>query len=101
MAPRQRLHERLKAAADSAKVYYQPPPSVQLEYPCIVYSKVDYDINHADDTPYITHGQYQVVAIYREPDSQLPEKILSIPWSAMNRHYAVNNLYHDVFTIYN
>ena len=101
MAPRQRLHERLKAVAGSAKVYYQPPPAVQLEYPCIVYSKVDYGINHADDTPYVTHGQYQVVAIYREPDSLLPEKILSIPWSAMNRHYAVNNLYHDVFTIYN
>lgn len=101
MAPRQRLHERLKAVAGSAKVYYQPPPAVQLEYPCIVYSKVDYDINHADDTPYVMHGQYQVVVIYREPDSLLPEKILSIPWSAMNRHYAVNNLYHDVFTIYN
>lgn len=43
---------------------------------------------------------YQVIAIDANPDSELIEKIASLPTCQFSRHYEQDNLNHDVFTLY-
>ena len=94
------LHELLCGLLGSRHVYFQPPESVKMRYPAIVYN-LDYIENkHADDGVYLSNRRYQVIAIDAKPDSELIEKIASLPTCQFNRHYEQDNLNHDVFTLY-
>ena len=73
------LHELLCGLLGSRHVYFQPPESVKMRYPAIVYN-LDYIENkHADDGVYLSNRRYQVIAIDANPDSELIEKIASLP----------------------
>ena len=54
----------------------------------------------ADNQPYALHDRYQVTAIYRNPDSEIPSKIAQLPMCSHERHYTKDNLNHDVFNLY-
>lgn len=43
MANRLNLHEEFATLLGSNNVYFQPPESVKLNYPCIKYSRVGID----------------------------------------------------------
>lgn len=47
------LHEELRAILGSGFVYFQPPESVKMIYPCIVYALDLMDMKYADDRPYL------------------------------------------------
>ena len=81
-------------------VYYQPPESLKLSYPCIVYSGNGGDTAFADNVPYIKKKRYTVTVIDENPDSTIPEKIGDLPTSKYNRDYATDNLNHFVYSIY-
>ena len=53
-------------------VYFQPPSSVKLVYPCIVYALDGVDANHADNKPYMSAKRYKVTIIDKDPDSEIP-----------------------------
>lgn len=100
MAPRTELQSLLEGILGSDKVYFQPPTNVQIQYPCIVYQR-DYAITEfADDHPYRYTKRYQVTYISRDPDSEIPDKVATIPRCVFNRFYTVDNLNHDVFNLY-
>lgn len=82
------------------KVYFQPPSNVRMEYPCIVYQRDDADTKFAGNTPYSYTQRYQVTLIDPDPDSDILVKIASLPMTIFDRHFAANNLNHDVFTMY-
>lgn len=100
MASRLELHEVLCDILGSRHVYYQPPESVKMVYPAIVYSKNSIDIKHGDDLVYRQVVGYSVTLIDKDPDSEFVDKIMQIPMCRFDRHYAADNLNHDVFTIY-
>jgi hypothetical protein len=81
-------------------LYYQPPESIQLAYPCIVYSRPNIEADHADDRPYILTERFEVTVIDGDPDSAIPEAIAKLPRCKHDRRFVYDNLYHDVFTIY-
>ncbi len=81
-------------------VYFQPPASVQMKYDAIRYSRKSIDNTHADNSVYKQDDAYEVITIYRDPDSDLPRKVSRLPRCSFDRHYVVDNLNHDVFTIY-
>jgi hypothetical protein len=82
------------------KVYFQPPASVQMEYPCIVYARDTGSTQFADDRPYRYDKRYSVTIIARDPDSDIPDKVAMLPKSVFNRHYTADQLHHDVFNVY-
>lgn len=94
------LHEELKAILGSGLVYFQPPESVRMAYPCIVYSLNDVDMKHADDRPYLNTKRYSVTIIDKDPDSEIPDRMLILPLCSLNRSYTADNLYHWVFDLY-
>lgn len=100
MASRLELQSKLEELLGSRNVYYQPPESVKMSYPAIRYSKKDIDSTHADDINYLNNTSYEIIVIDKDPDNEVINKILELPYSSYDRPYKSNNLYHDVLTLY-
>lgn len=100
MAQRLELQALLVDLLGSSNVYFQPPASVELDYPCIVYSRDRIDMGHADNLPYKHKKRYEVTVMDRDPDSDIPDKISKLPSCSFNRHFKADDLNHDVFTLY-
>lgn len=100
MASRIELQTRLEEILASRNVYYQPPESIKLKYPCIVYELSDIDTLKANNNAYLENRSYQLMLIDRDPDSDFVEPILHMPTCRFDRSYAANGLNHFVFTIY-
>lgn len=94
------LHEILCNILGSRNVYFQPPSTVQMKYDAIVYSLNDNDVKYADDMKYIGMKRYNVIAVCRNPDSDLYERILELPYSELDRVYPSDNLNHWSITLY-
>lgn len=100
MGTRLELHEVLCNIIGSRNVYYQPPESIQMKYPAIVYSRNDISNKYGDDIPYMQSVSYQVTVIDKDPDSTIVSDIAKLPYCRFNRHFTSDNLNHDVFTLY-
>jgi hypothetical protein len=98
MAPRLQLHQLLESF--TPHVYFQPPTNVKLQYPCIIYKRDYATTQFADDVPYNHTLRYAITIIDRDPDSEIPKKVASLPMSLFNRFYTVDNLNHDVYNVY-
>ena len=82
-------------------VYFQPPESTRMNYPCIVFKRNGARTLFADNKPYTFEESYEVTVIDRDPDSPIVRAVgMHFPKSRFNRHYTVDNLNHDVFIIY-
>ena len=100
MGRRLDLHNLLIETLGSANVYFQPPPSNQIAYPCIVYSYVGNNTVFADDAPYSITKEYQVTVIDRNPDSVIPDNIAKLKQCSLSRTYVTDNLNHYVFSLF-
>lgn len=85
----------------SRNVYFQPPLSVQMKYPAIVYSLKQIESDFANNGVYKKAPAYEVILIDKNPDSEYVDKLLHQPYCRFDRHYKADNLNHFVFTIYN
>lgn len=94
------LHEELCKILGSRNVYFQPPSSVSMKYPAIVYERDNIRNSHADDNVYKQSLAYSVTVIDFDPDSEIVEKISKLPKCSFSRHFTSDNLNHDVFTLY-
>jgi hypothetical protein len=92
------LHQALKDICPN--VYFQPPTNVQMEYPAIVYERGRADTKFADDLPYSRTPNYSLNVISKNPDEAILEELAVLPMCAHERHFVVDNLNHDVFSIY-
>ena len=100
MANRLDLQTKLENILGSRNVYFQPPPSVKLKYPAIVYSRNRVNSTYANNVAYRNMTLYDVSLIDKNPDSPFIEKILALPYCSHDRSYTADNLNHDVFNIY-
>lgn len=100
MASRLELHEVLCGILNSRNVYFQPPESIKLKYPAIVYKRENIDNNHADDSVYKQSLSYQVTVIDDDPDNEIATAVSKLPMCRFNRHFTSDNLNHDVFILY-
>lgn len=93
----QRVFEKL---LNTKNVYFNPPPTVELEYPCILYKLDKFYSTHAGNKVYRLERRYNATLIVTDPDSELPDKMFDIPKIAFDRSYVSDNLYHYVYTLY-
>ena len=100
MASRQELQSKLEELLESEHVYYDPPESIKLEYPAIVYSKSKIDTKRADDTAYLFRTSYELTVISRRPDTPVVMRLLALPYCSYDRAYESDNLHHEVLTLY-
>lgn len=99
MGSRLELHEILCGILKTKSCYFQPPSSVRMQYPAIVYSRKDVEKRSADDMAYRKLPSYELVLIDKNPDSEFVDKLLDLPYCSFDRHYESDNLNHDVFTL--
>lgn len=100
MDSRLELHELLCEVLGSRHVYFQPPSSVKMQYPAIVYSRSNIRNKFADDSVYNQSRVYSITVIDADPDSEIIEKVSKLPTCSFDRHFTSDNLNHDAFTIY-
>lgn len=119
MGTRIELHEKLCKALGSDHVYFQPPPNLEIVYPCIIYKRSGNLMQNADNHPYYYRWQYKVTYITRiavddelwpwdpfnfEGEAEAGHSPLSVllqfPNCSMGMPYTAENLYHYPFTIY-
>lgn len=100
MNNRLNLHELLVSLLDSRNVYFQPPNTVKMKYPCIIYRRNAIDTTYAGNLPYTQIKSYQIVVVDKDPDSKIPDKIGKLPMCIFDRHYTADNLNHDIYNIF-
>lgn len=100
MNRRLELHELFCEILGSRNVYFQPPESVKMKYPAIVYSISDISNMFANNHVYNQKTLYEVTAINKNPDNEIIYKLSRVPACHYNRHFILDNLNHDVFLIY-
>lgn len=94
------LHEILCSILGSRNVYFQPPETIKMKYPAIVYSRNDIENEHANNGVYMQSMAYRIIVIDPDPDSEIVKKISMLSKCTYDRHYKSDNLNHDAFTIY-
>lgn len=100
MDNRLEFHEILADILGSRNVYFQPPESLKLEYPAIIYSRNNIENRFADDDVYLQNHRYQVIVVDKDPDSIFVDAVSKLPTARFDRHYTSDNLNHDVFTVF-
>lgn len=97
---RLQLHKILMEALGSDCVYFQPPASITMKYPCIVYNHTNISTLYSNNYIYKSYDEYEVTIISKDPlPEEIMEKIGSIRYSFFSRHYVSDNLHHYLYHI--
>lgn len=101
MAKRSQLHEQLCHILGSRHVYFQPPETVKLIYPCIIYNLAGSAVDYADNQAYSYTNQYDVLLITKDAENSLTRDLaMAFPMIRHSRHFISDNLQHDSYTLY-
>lgn len=80
-------------------VHYQPPSSIHLTYPCIIYELDGINSIFADNKVYIGHSKFNVTYITKDADSHIPKQIVDlVKYGSIKRQFKQDNLYHTVIS---
>lgn len=99
MTSRLLLHEELVSILQSRNVYYQPPESIKIVYPAIIYSRSDIDNTFADNVVYKQSNSYKVIVVDHNPDSPIVERMSKFKSTKYVSGYKANGINHDVFSV--
>ena len=94
------LDSILRTTLGSTNVYFDPPESFKLKYPCIVYS---YNANidwHAENARYIKLRRYTIIYITKNADDDMVDTLENLEFCHLNRVYNADGLWHYAFDIY-
>lgn len=100
MVSRLQLSETLHKILGNDNVYFQPPESIEMNYPAIVYSLDDIRNSFANNSVYIQNRAYQITVIDKDPDSEIVDRISAISKCKFVRSFASDNLNHWVFILH-
>lgn len=81
------------------KLYYNPPESIKMDYPCIVYNLDNMDSSFANNSKYLTNKSYELKYITFDVDDPMVDTIYNLPYCKFDRPYNADDLHHFVFTI--
>ena len=101
MGTRLELHEELCEILGSRNVYFQPPESIKLQYPCIVYDPAYVNIHRADNKAYRMTDKYNVRYITPNADDIKYHDILThFETVAFDRYFRSDGLHHYTISLY-
>ena len=92
------LHNKLISILGNNNVYFNPPESLKMNYPCIRYHLNGIRKDSADDKSYMRHKSYTITLIHKNPENKILDEILDLDMCSFDRSYVSDNLYHFVFT---
>ena len=98
---REKLSELMEECGEEPRLYFQPPESVHLEYPCIIYHLKRLDKRNANNHPYFKTISFDITYITRDPTSTVPMRFEDEPLFMFDRYYTAENLHHYSYTYTN
>lgn len=90
----------LEELLESRNVYYQPPESLRLKFPCIIYDISRIQKQHADNKPYLRSIGFTVTYVSKNPTDEMLLKLSDLPYCYFDRSFVADNLHHYEYTIY-
>lgn len=100
MNDRIELHNKLVKLMGNNRVYYQPPPNIKMEYPCILYFMSEIRSEKANNHNYKQNKGYNITIISKQPDHKVIDDILNLETATYDRRYISDNLYHDIIRLF-
>ena len=94
------LLRMLQQAVQHDRVYFQPPENLKIVYPAIVFHLSKIEVDRASDVPYKGAKEYSVTLITKDPEPDVIDEILKIPYSSLDTTYISDGMNHFVFTVY-
>lgn len=81
-----------------ANVYFQPPETLTLKYPCAIYQIADAPSVYADGIKYNQAIRFQITYVTKKAMDDAVEKMLRNPFFNFQRFFASAGLNHYVFS---
>ena len=81
---RYELHDELVSILGSNNVYFQPPESIKIKYPCFIYNLDKIDTKKASSTLYKADTRYSLTYISTDPDNDMASVLLKLPYCAID-----------------
>lgn len=94
------LQAELEEILGSRNVYFNPPPTIKMKYPAIVYHFSNVEKDKANNGAYLIHKFYSVTLIHRDPDNDVVDKLLERNYEMVSQPYTAEGLYHYAFETY-
>lgn len=85
-AHRMKLSAKLKEFVHPDNVHFQPPATVKLKYPCIIYHRMPAHKEFANNTKFLNKPLWRVQVIDKNPDSTIGETLTT--------HSCIQKLHH-------
>lgn len=99
MGTRLELHEELMDILKPC--YFQPPETLKITYPCIIYKLNQVEDRKADNLSYSRFKSYQITVIDRDPDSDIYDRIMDhFMMCRFDRFFTSDNLNHWILNLY-
>lgn len=94
------LHMALRNLLGNNNVYYQPPESSKINYPCILYELDNIHIRAADNLVYRRKYRFRITVVDTDATSDIADAV-SKAFASIKyiRHYNSGELNHFVFTV--
>lgn len=81
---------------ENIKVYFQPPPTIKLTYPCLIIEFSDIFQNFANNKLYSVFQTYEITHISTNPDAKFPSELVKNEgFSYIGKIYINDGLYHQ------
>lgn len=94
------LDNLLRTTLGSTNVYFDPPESFKLKYPCIVYSLSAHIERFSDDSLYNRMKRYTLLYITKDADDPMVETLEDLKYCHLSRPYMADGLFHYAYDIY-
>lgn len=95
------LHEELCEVLGNRNVYYNPPESIRMKYPCIRYTKAKPKTIKANNERYLRMECYTVTVMSTDPENDIADLLMDhFQYAEYDRPYNSDGIAHDVLTIY-
>lgn len=94
------LQTLLENVLGSRNVYFQPPESIRMEYPAIIYSLNRINNNYADNSIYLKNKEYELIVIDWDPESEIVDRLSELLFCRFDRSYKADDLNHFVLTLF-
>lgn len=96
------LHEKLVKLLGSRQVYFQPPETIKMKYPSIIYDLYRINQRFADDKNYRLMPAYSITIIDQTTELDWITKMFQAfsKYCSLERTYTADNLVHYSFILY-
>lgn len=94
------LDRILRKTLGSSNVYFDPPESFKLKYPCIIYSLGGHSETFADNAQYYGMKRYSLLYVTQNADDPMAETLDELQYCRLTRPYTSDGLFHYAYEIY-